>query len=382
VAVVAALVPCLIQQPVFGQGRTQPPPPHGLKRLFRVRTGKDIARLGPQFAAQAQANQTIPLWAYTIVSPVDNKSYTGQMVGRSPFNHGHRTTAISTFLIPVVLTFADTGTVFDPNSIDAPDSCTNTTSVMSMVANSPIFQNADYNMNGVDVGTTQYVDAFQRANFWSAVQGTSYHTVLNGTILSPIAVTVPVANGSTNSGTCGLYGLMEINWWDNLVQTSILPSLASQGVTPGTLPLFIFDSVFEYDTDPSNCCILGYHGSYTPGGVLQTYSINSWDTSWTFGGDISVMTHEVGEWMNDPTGVNPTPAWGNIGQVTGCQTNLEVGDPLTGTLFPSVLLNGFYYSPQELAFFSWYYRQAPSIGTGGMYSDNFTFNTGAGPVCQ
>jgi len=360
--------------------------------MFGVRPGKDVDRLGSQFATQAAASETIPLWNYTIVSPVNNTSYSGQMVGRSPFNHGHRSTAITTLLIPIVLTFADTGTVFDPNSIDAPDSCTNTTSVMREIANSPIFQSpyapppqsGDYKMNGVDVGRTQYVDAFQRANFWSEIQGSPYHTLLSGYILNPISVTVPAANGSTNSDFCGAYGTMDINWWDNLVQTSILPSLASQGVTTSTLPLFIFDSVFMYDGTITNCCILGYHGSYTPGGVLQTYSVNSWDTSGAFGGDISIMTHEVGEWMNDPTGTNPTPAWGNIGQVTGCQRNLEVGDPLTGTLFPGVQTeqNGFEYHPQELAFFSWFYRQSPSSGAGGMYSDHSTFNTGAGPVCQ
>jgi hypothetical protein len=33
-------------------------------------------------------------------------------------------------------------------------------------------------------------------------------------------------------------------------------------------------------------------------------------------------------------------AWGKVGQVTGCQNNLEVGDPLTGYNYPDVTLNG------------------------------------------
>jgi hypothetical protein len=44
--------------------------------------------------------------------------------------------------------------------------------------------------------------------------------------------------------------------------------------------------------------------------------------------------------------------------------------------------NGVMYMPQELAFFSWFYRQSPSIGINGWYSDNGTFRTGAGPVCK
>ena len=66
---------------------------------------------------------------------------------------------------------------------------------------------------------------------------------------------------------------------------------------------------------------------------------------------MAAPTHEVNEWINDPGGANPTPAWGNIGQVAGCQANLEDGDPLSGTLMPTVTLNGFTYHLQELAFF-------------------------------
>jgi hypothetical protein len=62
------------------------------------------------------------------------------------------------------------------------------------------------------------------------------------------------------------------------------------------------------------------------------------------------------------------------------QNNLEVGDPLTGTLFPSVTLSGFTYNPQELAFFSWFYG-APSSGTGGAFSNNGAFAKDAGSVC-
>jgi hypothetical protein len=62
--------------------------------------------------------------------------------------------------------------------------------------------------------------------------------------------------------------------------------------------------------------------------------------------------------------------------------NLEVGDPLTGIYIPTVTMpNGFTYHLQELAFFSWFYG-APSIGSGGLFSDNGTFKTDAGPVCQ
>jgi hypothetical protein len=43
--------------------------------------------------------------------------------------------------------------------------------------------------------------------------------------------------------------------------------------------------------------------------------------------------------------------------------------------------NGFTYNLQELAFFSWFYRQNPSLGASGDFSDNGTFAEDAGPVC-
>jgi hypothetical protein len=98
--------------------------------------------------------------------------------------------------------------------------------------------------------------------------------------------------------------------------------------------------------------------------------------------DTAIASHEVAEWMNDPFTINPTPPWGHVGQQSGCQNNLEVGDPLTGTEAPRIVMpNGFTYHLQELAFFSWFFG-APSIAINGWYSDNGTFLTDAGPPCS
>ena len=358
------------------QSILQTAPPGSYKRIFRTLPMKNAGKYGSAFLRQSQSGATIPLWGYSLTSL--GQQYSGMIVGRSPFFHGHRTTATSTLMIPVIFTFADTGFTFDPTTTD---DCLGD-SVVHNVSNSPIFQSVDWVMNGTDMGSTQYIDAFQRAEFWSTMAGTPYHDVMSLTVLPAIQVTVPAQHGVTEFGFCGAFGLMDIDWWDNMVQTSIIPGLANQGVNTSNFPLFLFDSVFEYEGDLNNCCVLGYHSAFMPGGVLQTYSIGSFDTSGTFGGDISIMSHEIGEWMNDPTTDNPTPAWGHIGQVQGCQGNFEVGDPLTGTLLPPVHLNNFDYSMQELAFFSWFYRQEPSIGVGGLYSNNGTFTTDAGPVCQ
>ena len=71
----------------------------------------------------------------------------------------------------------------------------------------------------------------------------------------------------------------------------------------------------------------------------------------------------------------PLPLGGHLGQVPGCQGNLEVGDPLSGTTFP-VTISGTTYHLQELAFFGWFYDD--NIGINGWYSTRGTFLSGAG----
>ena len=99
--------------------------------------------------------------------------------------------------------------------------------------------------------------------------------------------------------------------------------------------------------------------------------------------DISILSHEIGEWINDPDNINPTPAWSSQSQATGaCSNTYEVGDGLTGFVFQvGPMANGWTYNPQELVFFSWFYDQEPSIGAGGWYSDQGTFTTDAGGLC-
>jgi len=381
----AAAVLCITAANVLAQQQLpEPPPPFKRMYTYGVVKGAGTAEILRQSATAS----TVPLWSYTVTAGRDGQVYTGVMVGANPFFHGHRTTSIRTFLIPVKLIFQSDGSVFDPT---ANNSCAGGT-VITLMQNSPVFQNSDYVMDGTDVGNTQYVDASQRAGFWSSVSGTPHHTRLTPVItVAAQSVTVQAADGFTQSAPCGKIGAIDINWWDPLAATGtgsgpaeqLLASLASSGLGPTDFALFVFDSVVLYDSTPSNCCYLGYHsGFFAPSrlGSLHTYATTSWDASRTFGGDISTTTHEVAEWMNDPVGSNLTPAWGHVGQVRGCQNNLEVGDPLTGTLFPPVTLSGHTYDPQELAFFWWFYG-GPSHGTGNDFSDDGTFSKDAGPIC-
>jgi hypothetical protein len=189
---------CLAAAPGYGQTPAGGTPQRRTPR-YKVMHMKNGQALIPAIRRQAAAGATIPLWNYSVVSPLDHLTYTGQMVGRSPFYHGFRSTRIQSFLIPVRFVFSD-GTVLDPTVSNA---CLAATT-LSVVQNSPIFQTTDWVMNGVDVGTAQYIDGFQRANFWSkvSVAGNSYHNSLALTTLAKISVTVPAVDGGTTSFFC------------------------------------------------------------------------------------------------------------------------------------------------------------------------------------
>jgi hypothetical protein len=74
------------------------------------------------------------------------------------------------------------------------------------------------------------------------------------------------------------------------------------------------------------------------------------------------------------------PVCGNVGQVSGCQANLEVCDPLSGTL-TQIYMNADHYTyhAQDLAFTSWFYGQNPGTGVNGWYSLLGKFLTPAVP---
>jgi hypothetical protein len=319
---------------------------------------------------QAAALSTVQMWSRKQAD--GGSTFTYSMVGRNPF-------VAETFpstTVPTKLIAVDFNNGGDHFSAFASDPCdVSGTSAQTRLQNSPIFKNKAYTWGGTSVSPvgTQITDAFQRANFAkftinSGAVNPGYHVKLglNATI---IHFTVNTSGWPEVPGSCGSLVEVDIATWDSFIQSKF----STLGITPTQFPLFLMHNVVFTS---GGCCILGYHSAV--GSPVQTYGISDYDTTGLFpdAPDISVTTHEVAEWMDDPLTNNPTKPWGNIGQVSGCQTNLEVGDPLSGTTFP-VPLNGFRYHAQELAFFSWFYHQHPSIGINGWYSDQGTFTTPA-----
>ena len=352
--------------------------------------------MGLRILAQPDASDaSLPTWRYQLSSPITGIAYGGSMVGTSPFNRGARATTVPVILVPFVITFQNTttgfSTSFDPSA--APDAgCTAGQTAMSLVENSPLFQSRDWTLNGVYVGKTQYIDAYQRANFWQYVQNTgdAYHVLLNFGVGDPLFLSLqypsptlaaevrtglqgpctnPIVSGSTNGGS--YQGLVDFT----TLQNAMTGYIASHGITPDKFPIFIVYNVMY--SQNGLLYLGGYH--FSIGG--QTFALANFRTNGTGPFDISILSHEIAEWVNDPGGFNGTPAWFNPGEAS-CQGNLEVGDPLTRTDLPAIAgPNGFAYHLQELAFFSWFFR-TPAIAAGAMFSDNGTFTSDAGGVCQ
>jgi hypothetical protein len=97
-------------------------------------------------------------------------------------------------------------------------------------------------------------DAFQRAEFWKYAKPTgvdpTYGVALALTTLAPQVVNVPDADTAFSTGVpCGngLLGAVDFGWLDNYLQSTLIPSLASQGVAANTLPIFLLHNVVAYD---------------------------------------------------------------------------------------------------------------------------------------
>jgi hypothetical protein len=360
---------------VHGQDASKP----NLKPYFAVRPLQN-----PDFNAiktQSDAGTGLQVFTYHATSTrqgSQGQKFTGMMVGRSPFTN-KATTTITMQIVPVIVDIGND--VFDPTVPD--NNCAAGKVPLTLLQQSPMVLPTNFKLNGVNVGKEQYSDAFQRANFWKPIKknGGTYHTKLKVVTLKPIHYSQ--SGGVILTNTCGPLGGLDYQTLGNDFQNTVIPALqkSGQGVGPNTFPLFMLYNVVMFIGNQSQCCVLGFHGAFNSDGGVQTYSPFEYDTTGAFGGPISntyVAAHEIDEWQDDPFGNNSTPPWGNVGQVHGCQGNLEVGDPLTGTAaITAKMPNGMTYNLQELAFYSWFYGP-PSIGAGGKFSDNGTFTSAQG----
>jgi len=268
-------------------------------------------------------------------------TYSYYMVGTAP-STGTSTT-VKAFIIPVKIKIgSDT---FDPiATVDGDEN------VVLQTVESPIFQKQAYTLGGVNIGNTQYEDAFQRANFWGTVKShTGYHVLLGGPSPLPELTLSPGSSGAVLSsnpfGGGGPTALMDINYFDPQAQAYIT---AHSEITPDSIPIFMTVNTYLTGGSPilNNCCIGGYHSAL--GG--QAYSQFTFiPVPGDFSQDVSALSHELGEWMDDP---GTTGAFNSV----ACGI-LEVGDPeetFSNYGGFGYTLGGFNYNLQDLVFLEYF----------------------------
>jgi hypothetical protein len=275
------------------------------------------------------------------------------MVGTAP-STGTATT-IPVFIIPLkmVYTSGTTTTVFTPQR-----KLSNGQTVIQNTIASPIFKGGiDFNQGGTDLGNTQYIDAYQRGNFWGQVsKAKGYHLHLGQPKVLPLqTVNVPASEGRVGSEFGVKVGLADIDWFDQKLE-AIIASFPQ--IQPNTLPIFISYDVYLTE---GGCCIGGYHSSEGSIAAPQAYSYFTYiGTPGAFAQDVSALSHEIGEWADDPLVVNTN------GNQVACGI-LENGDPLEGNAnyggYPYTL-NGFTYNLQDLVFLPYFGAPASTSANG------------------
>jgi hypothetical protein len=336
----------------------------------------------PGHSAALKPGKVTPLaqWHGSFVDRLGHTvNYT--MAGTDPATN-NAPTSIPVVIIPLRMVYrtATGTTVFDPNA----HVVTGTTSnVTDMTKSSPVFTSTVQWISAhQNLGATQYIDAYQRGNFWKYVQtNRNYHVLLNPiTVANEQTIVVDPADGGTEINRFtkrGTIGTMEINPFD--AQLNVFMSRI-RAVKPSVFPLFLSYNV--YLTQFGGCCIGGYHSDTFPSHRSQTYGYATFvdDPAPTradkqpFSEDISAVSHEVGEWMDDPFVDNAVP---DCDDNTG--GSLENGDPLEinpvhryGVF--SVRSNGFNFHPQSLVYLP-YFGAPRTTSVGKSYSfKGFTYD--------
>ena len=209
-------------------------------------------------------------------------------------------------------------------------------------------------------------------------------------MLPTVTIDVPQHQGTLIVSGRGVVGAqVDYGWWSSKIK-----NLETKGSTH--LPLYLTDNVFLYLSNiPGNCCVIGYHGTFSTGlghgpgsgngnQPVQTFAWASYvrpgfysrpdgGTDWALQ-DIHAISHEISEWADDPFVNNTVEPWLTpTAPQYGCTGVLETGDPVVGIGF-AMGTNTFAqspnpdgtqsadgsYHPEDEALLPWFMRTAPN----------------------
>src|SRR6202521_3516317 len=191
------------------------------------------------------------------------KKVTYTMVGTPP-SQGSTSTTVPVYIIPIKMVYGATNgnRTFDPKS----HVLSNGKTVVNNIIASPIFNpGVNFTQGGTNLGTTQYIDAFQRGNFWKFVHTyTGYHVLLGTpTVLAERTITVPASLGGVFSNPFGS-GVIG-NFW------KFVHTYTGYHVLLGT------PTVLAERTITVPASLGGVFSNPFGSGVIGTYDINAFD---------------------------------------------------------------------------------------------------------
>ncbi len=326
------------------------------------------------------------------------------MVGRAPQQGGKIT--LPAPVIPVIVDLLDANgkvaisqsgipLTFDPRP------------QVKLVLQSPIFEKWPYT-----TGRTQWTDAIFREEFLNRVpgddrggdedcdQGSGWHNLLDPDVKKVQRMQIPFGfwfYGLNADGSLA-FALVDENAFSNALfpptfpidNTTVIGAAELAGdMTTKDVTTLLFNNVYLYQGDVSNCCVLGFHtydfepGIPSNGNLPRLYVFNyaSYIGTGLFTGgfeDITALSHELSELFNDPFVDNATPWY--LSPSGLCQNNLETGDAIEGlssNVTFSIQKHGRTYHPQNIPLFQWFAFESPSSSANGAYSfpDETTLTT-------
>jgi hypothetical protein len=321
---------------------------------------------------------SVPTFAASFISR--GQTWQLNMMGSAPWDGA--STTIPANIVAVSLRLQNANLVTFTNVSVAP--------FLTPVLNSPNFHAANYS-SGTGI---QFGDAVQRAEFFHKMKA-GWHTNLHpASVVHSLTITVP------------RFSTVNVNGFSTQVQTYF-----TQQTSDGHMAVFILDQFFNqqifnlvaneikagrFSTNALNiallpntfvfslnaeggvgsCCTLGFHTFFTDSAVPKEsrwiFAFASWISPGVFTGfqDVTALSHEISESLNDPFVDNLVPAWQFPNQTGTCQDNLETGDPvevLSNPSFP-IHVSSLTYHPQTEALLQWFEQKSTSTAINNAFS--------------
>jgi hypothetical protein len=331
---------------------------------------------------------TVPNYEVSFISR--GKTWHLTMVGNTP--EAGVSTSIPTHIVTVSLRLQNADMVSFTTVPVAP--------FTTPTLNSPNFQVSNYSSGAA----IQFGDAIQRAEFFHKMKA-GWHTILRPVaIVHSLTITVPrFTTVSVNGFSTQVQTYLTSKAGDGRTVVFLLDQFFNQQIfdiavneinagrfTTGALNVALFPNTFLFSLNNSggigNCCVLGFHSFFTDTGPKESrwiFAFASWVSPGVFSGfqDVTALSHEISESLNDPFVDNLVPAWQYPNEPGTCQDNLETGDPvevLSNPMF-SVHVSGTTYHPQTEALLQWFEQKPTStaISSAFSYPNTKTLTRGA-----